>query len=298
MILYKYVVPDRIDILERGYVRFTHPRALNDLSELRPAFNRLLTREETQQYLRGNPLDKTDIARRASGRAYEESPAAVQQLFGREGFHRFTVEALRSKEGAEAEVMFQGLALAMMNSMTPNVRSLTHTMYDEQIGVFSLSATSTNGPMWAHYAADHTGFAIGFDSTNQFFNRRRSKHDEFYHLRRVRYAQLRAPRSFSDLGEAEALFLTKHPDWSYEREWRMLVPLADADLTVGTAADPVHLFSVPAAAISKVIVGARASLDLRQKIEAMLASEHLPHVELSEVAVDDELGGLQLARLA
>jgi len=294
MILYKYVVPDRTDILGRGYVRFTHPRALNDLSELRPAFIRLLTPEETRQHLRENPLDLAEIARSA----YEESPEDVRQLFGQEGFRQFTVEALASREGAEAMAVFPQLVLAMMNSMTPDLRSLMHTTFDELIGVFSLSATWNNGPMWAHYAANHTGFAIGFDSTNQFFNRRRSEHDEFYHLRQVLYTPPPPPRSFSDLGEAATLFLTKHPDWSYEREWRMLPPLADAALTAGAAEDPIHLFTFPTAALSSVILGARASQDLRQKIQVLLASKHLTHIEFSQVAVDDELGGLQLVDIS
>src|ERR1700754_5292625 len=36
--LYKYVVPGRIDILKGGYIRFTHPSALNDPFEVKPYF--------------------------------------------------------------------------------------------------------------------------------------------------------------------------------------------------------------------------------------------------------------------
>ena len=107
MILYKYVVPDRTDILEREFVRFTHPRALNDLSELRPAFARLFRPEEVQQHLHENPLDRAEIARGA----YADSPEHVRQLFGEEGFRQFTVDALASREGAAVMTVFQHLAL-------------------------------------------------------------------------------------------------------------------------------------------------------------------------------------------
>ncbi|WP_430540204.1 DUF2971 domain-containing protein [Pseudomonas entomophila] len=39
--------------------------------------------------------------------------------------------------------------------------------------------------MWAHYAASHSGFAIGFDTNHTFFNSRRSEHDEFFYLERL-----------------------------------------------------------------------------------------------------------------
>lgn len=37
MIVYKYVHPDRIDVLENGLIRFTQPAALNDPFDLRPS---------------------------------------------------------------------------------------------------------------------------------------------------------------------------------------------------------------------------------------------------------------------
>jgi len=38
MLIYKYVVPDRIDILENGNIRFTQVDALNDPFESYPCF--------------------------------------------------------------------------------------------------------------------------------------------------------------------------------------------------------------------------------------------------------------------
>lgn len=47
--LYKFVAPDRIDILETGFIRFTQPSALNDPFELQPVFENLLTEEQLQE---------------------------------------------------------------------------------------------------------------------------------------------------------------------------------------------------------------------------------------------------------
>ena len=46
MAVYKYVSPERIDVLQNCRVRYTQPRYLNDPFELRPHFSDLMGREE------------------------------------------------------------------------------------------------------------------------------------------------------------------------------------------------------------------------------------------------------------
>src|SRR5688572_11412057 len=45
MILYKYLDPPRIDILQNKLIRFTQPKFLNDLHEALPAFHQIITNE-------------------------------------------------------------------------------------------------------------------------------------------------------------------------------------------------------------------------------------------------------------
>jgi hypothetical protein len=42
MILYKYVVPDRIDVLKKGLIRFTQANALNDPYDVNPNFSEFI----------------------------------------------------------------------------------------------------------------------------------------------------------------------------------------------------------------------------------------------------------------
>jgi hypothetical protein len=85
-------------------------------------------------------------------------------------------------------------------------------------GVLSLSERHESVLMWSHYAENHQGICIGFDTDRDFFGL----------AGQVAY---REEMPFSDLltrtGEGaerilEAALLTKSTDWSYEREWRVL----------------------------------------------------------------------------
>lgn len=283
MILYKYVVADRTDILEKGLIRFTHPSALNDLAELRPAFGQVFTA--------GYAAQRLDIQSIVT-RAYEDSPELVRQTFTPAAFMQFALDKLASNEG----VMEFGKALGMVNSFAGPLRTLLHNKFDEMVGVLSLSETWDNAPMWAHYADQHKGFVIGFDDSHEYFHRRRSDKDELYHLRQVVYVDAPTdPVSFSDLGSGTQIFLTKDKSWSYEREWRMLVQLSDASIITGQVNDPVHLFHLPGSLVQSVIIGVRTPDDLRIKITKIIAGNpSLAHVEILQAVVDDDRGGLRL----
>jgi len=45
-VLYKFVTPDRADVIENGRIRFTQPGALNDPFEFQVLFQELFTPEE------------------------------------------------------------------------------------------------------------------------------------------------------------------------------------------------------------------------------------------------------------
>src|SRR5437870_3881441 len=58
MILYKYLSPDRIDVLENQQIRFSQPRALNDPFEFSPALKAVLTDESIDGFMK-NDFDRT-----------------------------------------------------------------------------------------------------------------------------------------------------------------------------------------------------------------------------------------------
>lgn len=134
------------------------------------------------------------------------------------------------------------------------VRVLASRVKDElddefgKTGVLSLSATWSSALMWSHYADEHRGICIEYDTTDQ----------EHPRLGAVNY---RAPRAIStkDLirwkvrdDEAararvlETYFHAKSGEWRYEKEWRDLsdvsgvteVPFRTTAIHFGLRCDP------------------------------------------------------------
>ncbi len=96
------------------------------------------------------------------------------------------------------------------------------------------------------------------------------------------------------MGAAE-LFLVKSGHWAYEREWRIVRALTDAQKVLPDTPYPVHLFYYPAAALKSVILGARmtpqASLRIREIIES---TDDLKHVRVRRAVPDSTHFHLQI----
>jgi len=262
--LYKYVPPERIDILRNGHIRFTQPSSLNDPFEMQPVFEVLFHEEKVQEILEP-PFEYIEESLREK---YKELPADQKS--------KFTEDQMVALVRSNPELLNNALRRvepfmrSFLTTFAPEAKRLISEEFDKHIGMLSLTENPENLLMWSHYAAAHKGFLIEFDATHEYFNRRRSDKDEFYYLRKVRYID-RTPsgRSLHDLS-GEDLMVTKMKIWDYEREWRMLLPLNDADKVIETASENVYLYSIPAVAITGVILGAKASSGLKSEIEQTL----------------------------
>ncbi|WP_425342775.1 DUF2971 domain-containing protein [Piscinibacter koreensis] len=125
--------------------------------------------------------------------------------------------------------------------------------------------------MWSHYASSHTGFVLEFDAHHDHFWQQRSPQDELRHLRRVVYRDTRPSATLTELDGFE-WFLVKSSHWSYEREWRILRALSEAQKIIPAKPHPICLFGFPPSAISSVILGSRASAETLAQVEASLGS--------------------------
>ena len=152
---------------------------------------------------------------------------------------------------------------------------------NKTIGILSLAEKSDDLLMWAHYAAAHTGFVIELDTTNPYFEQRRTTADEFGWLRRVEYSH-RRPTLSVDVGDIGiALLMTKPAAWSYESEWRMLMPLSSASETIHASPHDICLFDFPANAIKSLILGHRIKTANAELIlKTVRSSRLLRHVTL------------------
>ena len=82
----------------------------------------------------------------------------------------------------------------------------------------ALSESATITPMWAHYGNNHSGIAIGFN----LFELHKIVQGT---ISRIKYTEEPVKIPFGnteDIYSYQNLFFTKSPEWSYEKEIRIL----------------------------------------------------------------------------
>jgi hypothetical protein len=272
MPLFKYLHPDRTDVLLGQSIRFSSPVVLNDPFELKPHFAALASPEHMEAHI-------TRVLPELMREELEKLPSEVRALISVEALHGILLRQL-----PEATRNIQGMAELLM----PKLQEVMARKFEELIGILCLSESAENLLMWAHYADSHRGFVIEFDERSPFFDRRVNPDDEFRHLRKVTYSPKRPSLTLADV-EDFAPFMTKGTDWQYEAEWRMIVPLDTASTVIGEGPHAVHLFEFPAQAITSVVLGSRMAAQKKEDVRKILAdSPHFSHVRCVEAEIDNE----------
>lgn len=153
---------------------------------------------------------------------------------------------------------------------------------DQHFGVFCLAQQPDNILMWSHYADEHAGICIEFDTAahaNVFHNIQPVEYKVESPVIEKRFANILMEiqdeeRSFDeeilehiagkDVDEEwtdrdiHSWFLTKSTLWKYENEWRSIVSVPGPK-------------QIPAAAISGVIIGCKASDETEQAVRDLVS---------------------------
>jgi len=180
----------------------------------------------------------------------------------------------------------------------------------KEIGISCFSEAKDSILMWAHYAADHSGVCIGFDTTKHFFQT----------AWQVRYQDdlpiIYRPSDDPDTMLSKSL-LTKSIHWNYEQEWRIVRRTMTPEQRQVIASKYAHhspeqlevmlnqqgpgLYSFPKHAITEVILGIKMMHQKKQQVlqwikEAQLqvpvyqAKRHATEFRLEFVALQPHRG--------
>jgi hypothetical protein len=126
--------------------------------------------------------------------------------------------------------------------------------------------------MWSHYAHNHTGLVLGFDTSQPPFSQ--IPNDCWltvkYSDKKPNYIYSRKEREFRR--KMFAVAGTKASDWSYEKEIRIV--FADTSIREG------RFLSLTPESIAAVYCGCRISEADKTAVRAALKSSQLRHVEL------------------
>lgn len=128
----------------------------------------------------------------------------------------------------------------LLDNKEPEALAFDMGIEISKVGVVSLSETSRNLLMWAHYADEHRGICIGFDRNVLSELDLGSVYLERYHTLspvKVNYDNLRVDikellkdRDFMYENSILKILTTKSDDWIYEKEHRCIVPIGWSDL--------------------------------------------------------------------
>ncbi len=123
--------------------------------------------------------------------------------------------------------------------------------FRERFGICCFTEKRDNILMWAHYAKDHTGLCLEFDTNNKFFEPRILKVSY-----KVIWPELNVLRldSYPE-GEMANKLLIKANDWLYEKEWRIV------DYNIDK-----RIQNFPEESLSGVILGCRISQENKENL--------------------------------
>lgn len=270
MIFYKYVSAERIDILHNRLIRFTQPNAMNDPFEAQPHFYALGKEGLADAY--------AEMIRRAPYRVWEDYKRVTETNLDRWAFAK-QLEA----DPDYAERLYNELR---HRDLLPDLRERFYNLHNTA-GILSLSETPDNLLMWAHYAEGHTGFVLVLDSSYDFFKGNNTLLG-FAKPEPVEYRSERPRMKIEETSEGSAMqeiFFVKGLDWKYEKEWRYLKALADADKRLRDVSD-VNLFRLPPECIRGVILGCNSTEELQNKIlELQRDDPEFGHLKIQQAHV-------------
>jgi hypothetical protein len=276
MILYKYLQPARVDILKHNRIRFTQPGDFNDPFEFRPKIREVAPDAEVRAYVEEHfeQLVEEELAK------YGAITQFVSQA---------DVRGLLAKQKGMLPALFRLLEPAAIQKVSPMLDGLLNL----NVGILCLSEVRDSILMWGHYTNNHQGFVVGFDSDHPFFSKRTSDKDEFGFLRRVDYSPQRPQVALTDT-TSPVWFSTKSEHWSYEKEWRIVRVLSEAEHRIDRLPFPICLFEFAPDAVVEIIVGMRSPPSLITEMQSLAAS--LPRAQFF-VACEDSGYGLLINRI-
>lgn len=280
MILYKYLSPENaIRVISSRALRFTQPSQLNDVFDLRPNYENF--NEAT--------VLKTELT---TDKIKEQTEEFFNNMFsGLPSEFQGILKAHANLDSAASQAhqfikgIFDGFSQIVRKQMFENL--------DKLAGVLCLSELADSNLMWGRYGSEHRGVVLGFDTENEYFNRKRTDDDELRQLVKVDYLPERARvQLLEDEDAGHKILYSKTDAWAYECEWRMLQALRDADEIV-EGQPSIHLFRFDPRCLTHVIYGCRTSDKIKQDVRGLVDSS-FEHVKLLQIRPDDTTDKLDI----
>ena len=251
-----------------GILKFTPIAELNDPSELIPRVSTTAI-ERSRQIIIANGYTAGDVAMIGK----EES------LFQRLAPECQVIPAPKTIERAN-----QQIRSPFYNDTTRVVQLLNRVaqVMSPRVGLLCLTRRFDSLPMWAHYANNAAGYAIEFQNLDDVFTG--DETGVLNELIPISYTDTAMGVTFKP-GSYVSLFTSKYPDWKYEQEERVILPLSDLDEHELNESS-IFTMNVGKPMIKRVILGWRISESHENQIRGEIEQRN-PNVQLLRASISD-----------
>jgi hypothetical protein len=257
-----YKAEQALSVLNDLEIRTSIPNTLNDPFELSPNIDpSQFTRKRCEAFLRNDHNVQMWYEREGRQRGFTSKKA----------FKRWYLKDI-PRRAAEL--------LPKVPSNVERVRGNFANDFSKHWRLLCASRTANSILMWSHYAANHTGIVIEFDTQEEPF----SQIGEWcvlpvvYSAKKPDYVHFNRYSKFQNAMFTVAA--TKAPDWSYEQEVRIVLAASASTLR------EVRFLPVTPASITGVYLGCRALPATGAAIRTALSQPHFKHVRLLRAELD------------
>lgn len=240
--LYKYLGPERVDVMHSLSIRFSPLLSLNDPFESLP----LVDVSSAKEML----LSKTNSDSEVLWEKTDEDKKTDENFA--------ILKNTRAEAIANIEEKFKA----------SNIGRKLITLLGYKFGVLSLSRTARSILMWSHYAAEGRGFVIGLEESHPFFHQEDARGCLTKPLPVV-YTRTRSKIFYGDDHFYEKLLCEKSLEWAYEEEERICRSLENTEarsIRKDLYGQNVVLTQFPKEVIKSVYFGYRADEGLMRSV--------------------------------
>lgn len=185
----------------------------------------------------------------------------------------WAVDICRRHYRAMSETYITNMALTLRADRefaAAKIEEMSRTIFTEisaRYRVYCLGPDVGNLLMWAHYADNHKGICLEFNTRDLVM----------CSALRVQYAkEFPIMRVYSrDIDDNLQIFLNKADVWAYEREYRLIAQERGNANTNETLLTDEHLLQLPETALRSVIVGCQGQYEMVRELVAEVAPKVL-----------------------
>ena len=266
MALFKYLEPDRVDVVEHLRIRFAPANGFNDPFECLPDSHLV----ENSRWQRQNEDDcvREILAADAVQSAIHRRPCHwTEERIGQDHRERY---AMRVPE-------LKNLAMEALISARSHLRILCLSQVPPESSEAFL--------IWGHYTQNHQGIVIEFEPENIWIEGHEPVWGQPHESGPVSYSKNRPGWDADETGlprPSRDLVFTKSEHWRYEKEFRLLRFAGTSGLDTRVVDS---LVPFPPLALRTITFGVNASHSVKERIFTTCARPELRHVRIREAQI-------------